>query len=101
MNNGEPLASIIEPIDRVIARFALAIVYLARLGTLTNEVPKHLLEEAQYTVFCDVYGFDDTTWFDDRDARTVTLKKRMRETVECLPAPATGRELRARRGFAS
>lgn len=76
MNNGEPLASIIELIDRVIARLALAVVYLARLGTLTNEVPNHLLEEAQYTVFCDVDGFDDTTWFDDRDARTVTLKKR-------------------------
>ena len=72
---GEPLASIIELVDRVIARFALAVVYLARLGTLTNEVPNHLLEEAQYTVFCDVDGFDDTTWFDDRDARAVTLKE--------------------------
>ena len=76
MNSGQPLASIIELIDRVIARFALAVVYLARLGTLTNEVPNHFLKEAQYTVFCDVEGFEDNTWFDDRDARTVTLKKR-------------------------
>jgi hypothetical protein len=67
---------IIELIDRVIARFALAVVYLARLGALTNEVSDHLLEETQYAVFCDVDGFDDTTWFDDRDARAVTLKKR-------------------------
>ena len=76
MNDGEPLASIIELIDRVVARFALAVVDVARLGALTHEVPDHLLKETQYAVFCDVDGFDDTTWFDDRDARTVTLKKR-------------------------
>src|SRR5271169_6687603 len=66
MNDGEPPAPIVQLVDRVVARFALAIVDVARLGTLSNELPDHLLEKAQNAVLGDVDGFDNAAWFDDR-----------------------------------
>ena len=76
MNNGEPPTSIIQFVNRVVAGFAFAIMHVARLGALTHEVPDDLLEEAQHTMLGDIDGFDDTAWFDDRDACAVVFQQR-------------------------
>jgi hypothetical protein len=76
MNNGEPPTSMFQLVDRVVACFALAIVHVSRLGTLTHELGDDFLEKAQHTMLGDIDGFDDTTWFDDRDARAVAFEQR-------------------------
>jgi hypothetical protein len=74
MNDGEPPASIVQLINRVVARFALAVVYVARLGAFTREFSDYLLEEAKNAVFGDVDRPDDTARFDNRKAGWVALE---------------------------
>jgi hypothetical protein len=74
MNDGEPPASIVQLINRVVTRFALAVVYVARLGAFTCEFSDYLLEEAKNAVFGDVDRPDHTARFDNRNARRVALE---------------------------
>ena len=43
---------------------------------LTHELGDDFLEKAQHTMLGDIDGFDDTAWFDDRDARSVAFEQR-------------------------
>ena len=76
MNYGEPPASIVQLVNRIVARLALAVMNLTRLRASMRDFPDHFLEEAENTMLGDIDRLDYATRFDDCGAHRVALEQR-------------------------